>query len=122
MGTRLCWRLLILREWRFCAEGKAGSRGEGGRREVLRDQLRPCRGGDHCGVICGQRKRGKGDRQAPFCGRCGEARAEFAVRSHTAGDEQAVCAVVLGRGEGLALEVIDDGALEGGEEVEGLLV
>ena len=36
--------------------------------------------------------------------------------------EQAVRAVVLGRGEGLALQVIDDGALEGGEQIERLLV
>ena len=49
-------------------------------------------------------------------------RAELAVGGDAAGDEQAVRAVVLGGGEGLAAEVVDDGALEAGDEVEGLLV
>ena len=48
--------------------------------------------------------------------------AELAVCGHAAGDEQGVRAVVLGCGEGFALEIVDDCALEGGEEIERLLV
>ncbi len=112
----------ILRECGLGSEREGGARGEGGRCEVAGDQFWPRCGGDHGGVIGGQREGGKGDGQAAFRCCCREAGAEFAVGSDAAGDQQAVSAVVLGCGEGLALEVIDNGALEGGEQVEGLLV
>src|ERR1700727_1445036 len=108
----------ILREWRLCAEREAGARGEGGCREVLRSQLWPGRGGDQGGIVRRERERGKGDGQAPFCCCGGESSAQFAVRCDSAGDEQAVRAVVAGGGEGLALGVLHRNALEGREVVE----
>ncbi len=114
--------LVILRECGFGTEREAGARGEGGRREVPGEEFRPGGGGDHGGVVRGERERGKGDGQAALACCPSEAGAEFAVCGHAAGDEQAVCAVVLGGGEGLAAEIVDDSALEGGEEIECLLV
>jgi hypothetical protein len=32
--------------------------------EVAGEQLRPCRGGDHGGIVSGESERGKGDGQA----------------------------------------------------------
>src|ERR1700684_4516540 len=93
----------ILREWRLCAEREAGARGERGSGEVLRSQHWPRRGSDHGSVVRGEGERGKGDGQAPFCCCGGESSAQFAVRCDSAGDEQAVRAVVAGGGEGLAL-------------------
>ena len=51
-----------------------------------------------------------------------KAAAEFGVGGDPAGDYDAAGAEGFGRGEGLALEVAYDGVLEGGDEIEGLLI
>ena len=83
-----------------------------GGREVAGEKFGPGGGGDHGGVVGGEREGGKGDGQAALRCHGGEAGAELAIGGDAAGDEQAVRAIVLGSGEGLAAEVVDNCALE----------
>ncbi len=82
-------------------------------------ELGPGGGGDHGGVVGCERERGEGDGEIPFCGLGGEALAELTVGGDTTRDDDGFCAEGFGGGEGSAEEVVDDGALEAGDEVEG---
>ena len=104
------------------AEAKLGGCAEIFGREVVGEELGPRGGGDHGGVVSGQSQRGKGDGETAAVGLGLEAAAKLAVGGDSAGDDDAAGAEGFGCGEGLALEVADYGVLEGGDEVEGLLV
>jgi hypothetical protein len=86
------------------------------------EELGPRGGGDHGGVVSGQSQRREGDGEAAAVGFGLKAAAELTVGGDSAGDDDAVGAEGFGCGEGLALEVADYGVLEGGDEVEGLLI
>jgi hypothetical protein len=60
--------------------------------------------------------------QVAACGFSSEARAQFTVCCHTAGDEDAGCSQSFLRGEGFAEQVTDHGVLKAGDEVDGLLI
>ncbi len=103
--------------------GRSGKRqgGIGGkicRREFFRDEARPGCGGDHGGIVSGERERGEGDSQAATGGFFGEARAKFAVGGNSAGDENTAGSERLGCGEGLLEQVADDSVLKAGDQVE----
>src|ERR1700746_3607584 len=104
------------------AETKLGGCAEIVWREVVREELGPRGGGDHGGVIGGESQRRKGDGEAAAVGFGLKAAAKLGVGGDPTGDDNAVGAEGFGRGEGLALEVADYGVLEGGDEVEGLLI
>jgi hypothetical protein len=52
----------------------------------------------------------------------GKADAQFAIGDDTAGDEQRLRTEVFRGREGLALEIVNDSALERGDEAKGLFV
>ena len=104
------------------AETKLGGGTEVFRGEVFGEELRPRGSGDHGGVVGRECKRREGDGQAAAVGFSLEAAAEFAVGGDSAGDDDAAGAKGFSGGERLALQVADDGVLEGGDEVQGLLV
>ena len=84
----------------------------------MREQLWPGCGGDHRGIIGGEGKLRKGDRQASFSRVRSEAAAELGVDGDSAGDEDGASAEVPGRGKRLLEEVSDDCMLEACDEVE----
>jgi hypothetical protein len=104
------------------AEAKLGNCAEIFGREVVGEELGPRGSGDHGGVVRRQSQRRKGDGEAAAVGFGLKPAAELAVRGDSAGDDDAVGAEGFSGGEGLALEVADYGVLEGGDQVEGLLV
>lgn len=114
MGT-LGWGLLLAEtKLRSCAEVVGG--------EVVGEEFGPCGGGDHGGVVGGEAQRWEGDGEAAAVGFGLEAAAELGVGGYSARDDDAVGAEGFGRGKGLSLQVADYGVLEGGNEVEGLLI
>jgi hypothetical protein len=94
------------------AKAELGGCGEIVWGEVFDEELWPCCGGDHGGVVGGEGERGEGDGQVAAIGFGLEASAEFAVGGYSAGDDDAARAEGLGCGEGLAEEVAYDGVLE----------
>ena len=104
------------------SEAELGSRAEVFCGKVLGNELGPGGGRDHGGVVGRKGERRKGDGQAAPIGFGLKAAAKFAVGGDPAGDDDAVGTEGFGGGEGLTLQVADDGVLEGGDEVEGLLI
>ena len=102
------------------AELGGGSEVFGG--EVPGDEPGPSGGGDHGSVVGGKSERREGDGEVASVGFGLEAAAKLAVGGDSPGDDNAVRAKGFGSGKCLALEVADDGVLEGGDQVEGLLV
>ena len=101
-------------------EGKRRVGGQFFRSDLLGKQLGPRCGGDHRGVVGGERERREGDGQAMIGGLGGEADAQLAIGRYSSGDEEAGRAELLGGAKGLAAEVVDDGSLEGGDEIQRL--
>ena len=76
-------------------------------------------GGDHGGIVGGKSDGGEGYGEVAACGFGGDAAAELGVGGDASRDEEGLGTVVLGGGEGGAGEVVGDGRLEAGDEVEG---
>src|ERR1700692_2663892 len=100
------------------AEAKLGGCAEVFGGEVPGEELWPGGGGDHGGIVGGEGERREGDGEVAAVGFGLEAEAEFAVAGDSSGDDDAARAEGFGRGEGLALEIADDGVLEGGDQIE----
>ena len=93
---------------------------EGVGSEVAGQELGPRGGGDHGGIVGGERNAGKGDGEMCRGGHVLEHLAQVAIGSDASADEYAAGAKVLGGVEGGASEILDHGVLEAGNEVEGL--
>src|SRR5271168_345394 len=104
------------------AETKLRGRSEVVCGEVLGNELGPCGGGDHGGVVGGEGERGESDGQSATVSFGLKAAAKFAVGGDSTRDDDAMGAKGFGGSEGLALEVADDCVLEGGDQVESLLI
>ena len=112
--------------WWFLSEFLPSQRqrrvgGEVGWGEIAGLEAGPGGGGDHGGVVGGEGQGGEGNRYAARSAFGGEAGAEFAVGGDAAGDEDSVDGEGFGGGEGFLHEIADDGVLEAGDQVEGLL-
>src|SRR4051794_24768260 len=104
------------------AEGERWLSGEVEGSEVSCCEARPRSGSNHGRVVSRERDAGKGDGQGARGGLGGEAHTQFTIGGDATGDEEHVRSEVFGGGKGLALEVVNDGALEGRDEAESLLI
>ena len=104
------------------AEGERGDRREAGWGKFASLEAGPGRGSDHSGVVGGEGQRGEGHAEVASGGFGGEAGTKLAVGGNSAGYEDAGGAEGFLGSEGFLHQVADDGALETGDEVEGLRV
>ena len=79
-------RLFVL--LRLSSQRECGFGGERERREVFSEEAWPGGGGDHGGVVGGEREGGEGDGEAAGVGFGGEAGAQLVVGGDSSGDEE----------------------------------
>ena len=95
---------------------------EGVGSEVVGEELGPRGGGDHGGIVGGERDGREGDGEFRVGGAVGEDEAQMAVGGDAPTDEDPVRSIVLGGIEGGASEILDDRVLKAGDEVQGFSV
>ena len=107
------------RQSRGLPESELGRGFEGVGRELVGEEFWPGGGGDHGGVVRGESDGGEGEGEIAAGGFGGEAAAKLGVSGDSSADEQAAGAEVLDGQECGAGEIVRDGGLEAGDQVEG---